>query len=222
MISTKSWNINAVILYRLFIVFILHTLCRIAFLMFNFHSFQPYTTEGIIKLFIGGLKFDAAGIMFLNMLIILLSIIPVQFRHQQGYQRVVYSLFVFFNLIGIALNIMDIGYYPFTKTRTTASVFAQFSEETNKLTLFFQFIIDYWHLLIVFIAFGIALVFATIRIKTSAPQIKNRTKYVLASSALMLMSNAFLNCLNALDKLVLLDEPVVITSVLPPNMFIKD
>src|SRR5690606_31537909 len=49
------------------------------------------------------------------------------------------------------LNIVDFGYYKFTLKRTTGTIFEQFSNEENKLKLTFDFFIDYWYLLLVFI-----------------------------------------------------------------------
>lgn len=185
MILKKKTNINLVILYRLLIVFIAYSICRVLFLAFHYQAFEPLNSISLLNIFIGGFRFDAAGIMYLNALVIVASVIPFQFRHQPSYQRVVFIVFVVFNLIGFALNIADIGYYPFTKTRTTASVFAQFSDEANKLKLFSQFVIDYWHLLIIFITLAMLFVFASSRLTTGMPHIKHKGRYIFASSLLV-------------------------------------
>ncbi|PZX16676.1 phosphoglycerol transferase MdoB-like AlkP superfamily enzyme [Breznakibacter xylanolyticus] len=185
MISKRKANINLVIIYRLLIVFVAYAICRALFLAFHYQAFEPLNATAFVNIFIGGFRFDAAGIMYLNALVILASVVPFQFRHNPSYQKIVFILFVAFNLIGFALNIADIGYYPFTKTRTTASVFAQFSEEANKLKLFSQFLIDYWHLLVIFITMAILFVFAASRLTTGLPHIRHKGRYILASSLLI-------------------------------------
>lgn len=186
MIVKRSANINVVILYRLLVVFVLYTLCRLLFLGFHFESFKPLDAGIVTTLLRGGIRFDAAAIMYLNLPVILMLVIPFKFRHNSVYQRVAWYLFVILNLVGLALNVADIGYYPYTKTRTTASIFVQFSEEANKLTLFGQFLIDYWHLLLIYIALAIAFIYSSSRFQVSEVRIKHRLLYFFGSFAMML------------------------------------
>jgi len=59
--------------------------------------------------------------------------------------------FLITNAIFIAINCADIIYYRFTLKRTTGSVVANFSHETNLTALFFRFIfIDYWYITLLF------------------------------------------------------------------------
>lgn len=50
-------------------------------------------------------------------------------------------------------NLADFAYYKYTLKRTTATVFSQFSNEQNKTKLFFDFLVDYWYLLLIYILF---------------------------------------------------------------------
>lgn len=181
----KTLNINLVIIYRLLIVFAIYSICRLLYLVFNFEALQSPDAEALLKIMPGGLRFDAVGIMYINGLVILLAILPFHFRHHPLYQKLLFILFIVLNTIGIALNIIDIGYYPFIKARTTASVFSQFADETNKLNLSFQFIQDYWYLALIFIVLTTILIHFSRKIKASPPIIQNRYRYTLWASLLM-------------------------------------
>ena len=177
MLKVKTWNINAVIIYRFIVLCIIYFICRLLFLLFHFDSFYPVSFLSLLKIFWGGLRFDLAGLIYLNLPYIVLIILPFKFRHHSIYQKALSILFIVTNAIGIAANIIDIGYYPFTKTRLTASVFDQFSNEGNLPNLFKQFLIDYWYLFLIFVFLVYILIFAVKLVRVSKPLISNKYKY---------------------------------------------
>lgn len=130
---------------------ILYMLLRIGFFLFNKGLFPTVGVEELLPMLIGGVRFDIVALLYLNILYVLLLSIPVPFKYNRIYQQVAKWVFVVTNSVGIALNLVDYAYYPFTLKRTTGTVFGQFSNESNLLSLFFDFLIDYWYLLILFI-----------------------------------------------------------------------
>ncbi|MFC3354521.1 LTA synthase family protein [Sphingobacterium zeae] len=74
--------------------------------------------------------------------------VPGPFKDNRIYQQVAKWIFVVVNSIGIALNLIDFAYYPFTLKRTTGTVIDQFSNESNLVKLAFDFCLDYWYLIV--------------------------------------------------------------------------
>ena len=62
-------------------------------------------------------------------------------------------LFILTNSVGFLANFIDFVYYQYTLKHTTASVFAQFGNEQNKLKLLIDFLSDYWYLVILYAIF---------------------------------------------------------------------
>lgn len=148
----------------------LYSLLRLGFYFFNSDLFPLTDISGLITIMQGGVKFDVVAILYINILFILLQIIPFPFKYNEVYQRVCKWVFIVTNSIGIALNLIDYGYYPFTLKRTTGTVFSQFSNEQNIGTLVFDFLLDYWYLLFFFILFVFCLTKIYNLFKLARPQ----------------------------------------------------
>ena len=144
----KNWlfsrNIFVVLVYRIFIIMLLFSLCRIAFFAFNFKMFPGVSPDQFINILKGGLSFDISAIVYINILFILLHIIPLEIRYNDIYQSILKYIFFITNGIAIAMNGMDFVYYRFVLKRATADVFKTFEHETNLGKLFFRFLLDYW------------------------------------------------------------------------------
>ena len=174
-----SWrgNIYLALLQRLLIVMLLFSMCRIGFYLFNSAYFPDVTLGGFVKMLLGGMKFDLTAVLYVNILIIVLMIVPFDIRFKGWYQNMVKIVFMVFNGIALAANVADFIYYRFTLRRTTADVFRQFEHEENLLALGFQFLLDYWYAVL----FWIALVWIMHRLynftHVSGPMIKNRLAY---------------------------------------------
>ena len=63
--------------------------------------------------------------------------------------RIARILYVVVNFIGIAANLCDCAYFPFTGKRTTFDVFKEFSNEGNFITIILHAALPYWYLFIV-------------------------------------------------------------------------
>ena len=151
---TLSSSFNT--LFYLAILFVLllsiYAGLRFGFYEINKSLFPQVDGSSLWKMMLGGVKFDIVAILYLNILFILFQIIPIPFKYNNVYQRISKWIFVITNSIGIGLNLVDFAYYPFTLKRTTGTVFTQFSNEENLLKLLLDFLVDYWYLLLVFIA----------------------------------------------------------------------
>ena len=178
-------NVYVAMLLSLLLVMALYSISRIGFYFFNTSFFPDMTLPRFARIMLGGLKFDLAAILYSNSLFILLMILPLAARFKNGYQQLVKWIFIVFNSIALAANTADFIYYRFTLRRTTLSVMAQFENEKNKGLLFYQFVLDYWYVVVVWIILIWLLVKGYKRIKLEGPQLKNSWTFHLSSFVVM-------------------------------------
>ena len=158
----------------------LFTLCRIGFYLYNTSFFPDMTLARFVRIAWGGLRFDLAGLLYINSLFILLSILPFSFRFHTIYQSVLKYLFLITNGFALATNVADFIYYRFTLRRTTISVLKQFENEKNGAGLIFNFLIDYWYAVIFWILLMVVLVRMFNSIKVEGPQLKNKIVFYVS------------------------------------------
>ncbi|MBX2921517.1 MAG: sulfatase-like hydrolase/transferase [Chitinophagaceae bacterium] len=147
-----------VFIYRIFIVLVLYMLCRFLFYFLNTNLLHNITRDEWVHILRGGLVFDIAAMFYMNSLFIVLTLLPFRFIRNSGYQKAVKYVFFFSNGIALLLNCIDFIYYRFTLRRTTLSVISEFSNETNKTRLAGLFFIDYWYVVLIFIALVLLMV----------------------------------------------------------------
>ncbi|QEK52098.1 sulfatase-like hydrolase/transferase [Pedobacter aquae] len=188
MLKFLRGNIYFSLLLRLFIIVVLYAICRIAFYIFNASSFPEFNFSHFLMLLYGGLKFDISAIIYLNLLFIASQIIPLKVRYSKRYQKIFAGIFFFSNGLGLAFNIGDIAYFPFTLKRSTFSMFSQFSNEQNLGTLALKFIfIDYWYTTLLFALCLYAMYWTYKQIPIKKPKIKNTTIYGSSAAVMMLL-----------------------------------
>lgn len=166
-------NIYAVLILRILLVYGIYSLTRLVFYLFNLDLFPEVTGSECLRIMWGGLRFDTTAIIYTNLLVIVLHILPFKFRYAGWYQQVIKYVFYTFNIIAIAGNLIDTVYYRFTLRRTTTSVFTEFKNEENGFGLFFRFIFDYWYVTLSFLAVCFLLIYVYRKIKVGSPLIKN-------------------------------------------------
>ena len=179
-------NIYIVLVLRLLLAMLLYTLCRLGFYLFNKSYFTDITGDDLLRIFVGGLRFDLSAVLYTNALVILLSIIPLQVRFHQVYQRIVMWLFFIFNGIALAANVSDFIYFRFTGRRTTADVFKQFENEQNMGSLWLSFLLDYWYAVVCWIILIALMVWLYRCIKLQGPMIKNKIVFYVGGLLMML------------------------------------
>ncbi len=182
-----SWtkNIYKALVLSLLLVMAIYSFSRICFYLFNTSFFPGMTLPRFAWILVGGLKFDLAAVLYTNSLFILLLILPFAFRFTTWYKQILTWTFIIVNSVALAVNTADFVYYRFTLRRTTVSVFNQFENEQNGAALFLQFILDYWYLVLFWMALVTLLVMGYRKIKFEGPQIKNRWSFYLSGLAVM-------------------------------------
>lgn len=149
---TLRTNVYFAFVIRIAIIYLLFSLSRGVFYVYNARLFGELTGAEVFRLFVGGLKYDTAAIIYINALYILMQILPLPWREAKRYQSVSKYLYLIPNSIAIFVNLADVAYFPFTMRRTTSSVFGQFAHETNMGGLAVQFAKDFWPILLFFVA----------------------------------------------------------------------
>ena len=139
------------LLCNLLEVFVLFTLTRLVFVWCNSSLYADHMSAGyLFQLLLAGLHFDRTAILYLNSWMILLFLLPLHWKENNRVVfRIARILYVVVNFIGIAANLCDCAYFPFTGKRTTFDVFREFSNEGNFITIFLHAALPYWYLFIV-------------------------------------------------------------------------
>jgi len=170
-------NIYWVMVLRLLLAMGLFTICRIGFYAFNVNYFPEITVNSFLRILYGGLRFDLTAVLYINIIIILPTVIPLDLRFTRRYQAVLKYIFFFFNGIALAMNVADFIYYKFTLRRTTADIFDEFGEGLDGTAIFFRFVFDYWYAVL----FLLALLWLMVKLynltKVQGPMLKNRVSY---------------------------------------------
>ncbi|MBP3833857.1 MAG: sulfatase-like hydrolase/transferase [Bacteroidaceae bacterium] len=136
------------------LLMVVYMLSRWVFFYMNKSSFPDVTFEDMMTICLGGLRFDISALCYLNMLCITLQFLPIKVRDTVWYQRIVKTLFIVINALGIAVNAADIVYFEFGGRRTTFTIFSEFGGESNLGTIFLNSIANYWEVW----SFGIAMI----------------------------------------------------------------
>ena len=146
-----SKTLPAALLWDLLVVYCAYTLCRAVFLVLNWSLYTGTITPGHgLELFGAGLLFDTPAILYTNAVILLMFLLPLHWKEHPAFYRVARWIYTIVNSIAVYMNLMDCVYFPFTGKRTTASVFAEFSNESTgeMLKIFGGQFVSHWYLVL--------------------------------------------------------------------------
>ncbi|HLV92609.1 MAG TPA: sulfatase-like hydrolase/transferase [Aequorivita sp.] len=172
----------AVLLYRVLLAYVFYFIARVLFTLYNKSLLNIDSVGEFFKLAYHGLIFDTAAIFYLNAVFLLFSILPLFVNTSRGYQKVLFYIYFFFNLIGYALNYVDFIYYKYTFARTTVVVWDLLKNESNGFNMFFRFLFSYWHVYLLFFIFSALWVYLYKKVKVTPKGIpSNKLWYVVSS-----------------------------------------
>ena len=152
---------------RLLLALVLYTLCRGFFYLYNKDLLELSTAREVGRIFVGGFRFDLSAILYTQLLLTFLSLLPLRVAYGRLYQRVMTWIYRFTIIAALILNLGDTVYYRFTLRRTTLAVFDEFQAE-NPLH-FLRFFVDYWGVTLV----GIVLIVLFILVERRLPRPKS-------------------------------------------------
>lgn len=135
---------------NLVLVYLVYGVCRLAYLFENW----AVLSEGFDQLsfweaFKGCWMFDTSAILYTNALYAILMLIPLHLKEQEWWQQLAKWIYVVVNSLCVIANLADAVYFQYTGRRTTASVFQEFSHESNIADVFGVEILHHWYLVLV-------------------------------------------------------------------------
>ncbi|MBN8702800.1 MAG: sulfatase-like hydrolase/transferase [Bacteroidetes bacterium] len=145
--ARKAFHKLSALLLLLLVMVVLYFFSRIAFYTANSNLFVIQNNSDLVKIIIGGFRFDLAGIFILNIpFAILFGFIA--FNKEHGYLFFLKHFFVITNSIALFSNFVDVVYYPYTLKRSTIHVFDFFTQGGDLYRLLPTFLLYYWYIFI--------------------------------------------------------------------------
>ena len=132
--------------WNMLLVMAIYTLSRLFFYLVSTDLFPDVTASHLWEMLLGGMRFDLTAVLYLSSVYLLLALLPLPaaWRLHPVYQRVAKCFFLIPNLLGIAVNCIDMVYVRFTDRRTTITFFSEFQNDGNLLSIFLQGVTQYW------------------------------------------------------------------------------
>ncbi len=162
-------NYYLLIIWRLLLAYIIYSLCRAVFLIYNLDLLQPMSGADLWNIFRGGLMFDTTAILYTNILYLVLSFIPAPFVFNRIYQKILRILYVTVNFICVCMNLGDTVYFPFSMRRVSMTFFSEFTGDVNFGTILLESLAMFWYITLI----GIILLLLLIWLSGSCKHIKS-------------------------------------------------
>ena len=156
-------------LLNLLLAYVIYMVCRGIFFLENYHlykeSWQQLSFGDIIK---GGLLFDTSAILYTNALYALMMLLPLHLKERNSWQSCARGLFILVNSIAVIMNLADAVYFQYTGRRSTTSVFREFSNENNIISIASTELINHWYLVLA----GVLLIFCLFKFTLKADELR--------------------------------------------------
>lgn len=152
-------NYYLLVIWRLLLIYILYTSCRIFFILFNYSLLEPISFGQWTRILYGGLMFDTSAILYTNILYLFLSFLPVPGIKHAVCQKILRILYIVVNFIALSINLADTVYFRFTLRRTSMTFFSEFTGDVKFFKIFTESIFLYWYVFIIGIVFLLILIY---------------------------------------------------------------
>ena len=110
---SKRQSALPMLVWRLSIIFLLFSLQRLLFFLFNSSYFPQMSMVHLGELMLSGLKFDLTAVLYINSLYILLMLFPIRLKYNLPYKKFLKILFFVTNGIALAANFIDVVYFRY-------------------------------------------------------------------------------------------------------------
>ena len=155
----KRINEYKTLAYRLALAYVFYFLARLTFYSFNHSHLNVEGITDFLRLAFYGLLFDTTAIIYVNLLFIFLSVLPLLMNTKPTFQKVLFWVYFGCNLPAYLLNFIDIAYFSYNKTRLTTNDWALVENEHNPIVLLAGFLVQYWAIFVVFLALIVLWIF---------------------------------------------------------------
>ncbi|WP_445454493.1 LTA synthase family protein [Flavobacterium sp. 25HG05S-40] len=162
-----------VLFFRILLAYVFYSVARVFFFIYNSSLIKVDGVIDFLKLCYHGLVFDTTTILYVNALFILFSIFPFVINTRKGYQKVLFYLYFATNFLAYAANFIDFIYYRYTFSRSTRASLDTLENEENKGLLLLNFLLNYWHVFLLFfiMAYGWIFLYKKIKITHHHPKV---------------------------------------------------
>ena len=186
--SNRELPLWKVFVIRLGVMLLLLAISRWLLFVFNSSSFPDLSRGGQFRLFFIGMRFDIWTLIIANLPFLVFYGIPLEFKYNKVYCKVIDILFVITNTLSITLNLIDVIYYRYIDKRMTSELFG-FAQHTddNQGGLIKQFLIDFWFMVVIFAVFLLLIIILTRKTKVKPVEIKNRKRWYFTRTLIFLV-----------------------------------
>lgn len=139
------------LVWRLLMVYLLFSVERLLFFLFNLSYFPQMPRGHLGELLISGLKFDLTAVLYVNSLYLLLLLLPIRQKYSGLYKKITRLLFLVTNAIALAANLVDVVYFRYILRRMDFSIFTEFQHEGQIWKLALVGLLQYWYLVLIFV-----------------------------------------------------------------------
>ena len=149
--QTFKWPFPVAVelLLRLVCVLFVFIGCKLVFYFCNQLYFNTPSGIQFLTMFIASLRFDWAAVIYINVVFILSYFAPGRWLVKKVYQKFQLILYLFFNGLAIAFEVIDIGFFAFSFKRLNGS---DLQLMQNTAGMGGAFLKEYWLLLLFFFA----------------------------------------------------------------------
>ena len=176
-----------VLIYRLTLTYLFYFLARLAFYYFNQAHLKVAGVGDFFRLAFYGLLFDTTAIIYVNLLFIFLSVLPLLINTRKIFQKILLGIYFICNIPAYLLSFIDIAYFSYNKTRLTTNDWALIENEHNPLTLLGGFLIQYWAIFILFFLLVIGWILLYKRVSITEENITEKKPYFITSIIVLIL-----------------------------------
>ncbi|MEB3005230.1 LTA synthase family protein [Capnocytophaga sp. G2] len=173
--------------YRLTLAYIFYFLSRLSFYCFNQAHLRVEGIGDFFRLAFYGLLFDTTAIIYVNLLFIFLSVLPLLINTKKSFQKVLFWVYFACNIPVYLLNFIDIVYFSYNKTRLTTNDWALVENEHNPLTLMVGFLVQYWAIFAVFLVLIVLWIFLYRKVQVREEEVTHRRPYFIISAIVLVL-----------------------------------
>ncbi|EGD34522.1 LTA synthase family protein [Capnocytophaga sp. oral taxon 338] len=173
--------------YRLTLAYIFYFLSRLSFYCFNQAHLRVEGIGDFFRLAFYGLLFDTTAIIYVNLLFIFLSVLPLLINTKKSFQKVLFWVYFACNIPAYLLNFIDIVYFSYNKTRLTTNDWALVENEHNPLTLMVGFLVQYWAIFAVFLVLIVLWIFLYRKVQVREEEVTHRRPYFIISAIVLVL-----------------------------------
>ena len=151
-IRNKIYAPIVAVVWNILLVYLVYQVARLEYFLEN-KALLDYTAD----VFRGSWYFDTSAILYTNALYILLMLFPYHGKETRGWHLFCKGLYLFVNGLALAINLADSVYFQYTMRRTTTTVFREFTNEGNLLSIIGTEFLNHWYLVVLFLLMMVAL-----------------------------------------------------------------